>query len=94
MAELADALDLGSEDPPSRIVYKGKEYYLDNPCAGSMFPNGEGDGEEVIRWEFLDEDEENFLGIERWSETELAAATGFFVEDYQFSNILPGGGTE
>ena len=59
-----------------------------------MFPNGEGDGEEVIRWEFLDEDEENFLGIEQWSETELAAAAGFFVEDYEFTSILPAGGTE
>ncbi len=85
---------LREEDPPSRIVYKGKQYYLDNSCAGHMFPSGEGDSEEVIRWEFMDEDEENFLGIEQWSETELAAATGFFVEDYQFSNILPGGGTE
>ena len=84
---------LREEDPPSRIVHKGTQYYLDNSSAGYMFPNGEGKGVEVIRWEFLDEDEERFLGIERWSETELGAATGFFVEDYQFTNILPGGGT-
>ena len=85
---------LREEDPPSRIVYKGKHYYLDNSCAGYMFPNGEGDGEEVIRWEFLDEDEKSFLGIERWSETELGSAAGFFVQDYEFTNILPGSGTE
>ena len=85
---------LSEEDPPSRIVYKGKQYYLDNSCAGHMFPSGEGDSEEVIRWEFLDEDEESFLGIERWSETELGAAAGFFVEDYEFTHILPGSGTK
>ena len=41
---------LREEDPPSRIVHKGTQYYLDNSCAGYMFPNGEGKGEEVIRW--------------------------------------------
>ena len=56
-----------------------------------MFPNGEGSGDEVIRWEFLDEDEESFLGIEQWSESELGAATGSFVADYEFTSILPGG---
>ena len=59
-----------------------------------MFPNGEGAGNEVIRWEFLDEDEESFLGIEQWSESELGAATGSFVEDYEFTSILPGAGTD
>ena len=53
-----------------------------------MFPNGEGAGNEVIRWEFLGEDEESFLGIEQWSESELGAATGSFVEDYEFTSIL------
>ena len=55
-----------------------------------MFPDGKGDGEELIRWEFLDEDETKFVGIEQASETEFAAAAGFVVEDYQFENILPG----
>ena len=41
---------LRDEDPPSRIVHKGKQYYLDSSCAGHMFPNGEGSGDEVIRW--------------------------------------------
>ena len=48
----------------------------------------------MIRWEFLDEDEESFLGIEQWSESEFGAATGSFVEDYEFTSILPGGGTD
>ena len=85
---------LREEDPPSRIVYKGKHYSLDTSYAGYMFPDGEGDGVEVLRWEFLDEDEASFLGIERWSETEFGAAIGFFVEDYEFTSILPGGATE
>ena len=55
-----------------------------------MFSDGKGSGADVIRWEFLDEDETNFVGIEQWSETEFAAAAGSVVEDYQFDHILPG----
>ena len=58
-----------------------------------MFPNGEGSGDEVIRWEFLDEDEESFLGIEQWSESELGAATGSFVVKGGATLDHRGGGT-
>lgn len=85
---------LEHDDPPERITYKGKEYYLDASAGGRCFPGGTGPAQELIKWEFLDEDEESFLCLEQWSETELQAAAGFFVEDYQFTNILPGGGDE
>ncbi len=81
---------LDHDDPPARINFKGTAYHLDASYAGSMFPDGKGSGEDVIRWEFLDEDEMNFVGIEQLSETEFAAAAGFVVEDYQFDHILPG----
>ena len=81
---------LDHDDPPSRIVFKGTAYHLDVSYAGRMFPDGKGSGADVIRWEFLDEDEMTFVGIEQLSETELSAAAGFVVEDYQFDHILPG----
>ena len=81
---------LDHEDPPGRIVFKGAEYHLDASYAGQMYLDGKGTGENVIRWEFLDEAETSFVGVEQWSETEFAAATGFVVEDYQFTHILPG----
>ena len=81
---------LDHDDPPARIVFKGTAYHLDAAYTGQMFPDGEGSGADVIRWEFLDEDETGFVGVEQWSETEFAAATGFVVEDYQFDHILPG----
>ena len=81
---------LDHDDPPSRIVFKGTAYHLDASYAGQMFSDGKGSGADVIRWEFLDEDETNFVGIEQWSETEFAAAAGSVVEDYQFDHILPG----
>ena len=78
------------DDPPGRIVFKGTAYHLDASYTGQMFSDGKGSGADVIRWEFLDEDEMNFVGIEQLSETEFAAAAGFVVEDYQFDHILPG----
>ena len=90
---------LEHEDPPARVTYDGTEYYLDDALAGHLY-EGVGDknekdgdrkdGSPLIRWEYLDEDEKNFLSIEQWGENQFAAAVGFEVEDYQFTNILPG----
>ncbi len=81
---------LDHEDPPERVLFKGQEYHLDASYSGRMFPDGKGGGQDVIRWEFLDEAELSFVAIEQWSETEFSAAAGSVVEDYQFTSILPG----
>lgn len=78
------------EDPPSKVTFEGTEYYLEESLAGHMYEGGEGDGVPLIRWEYLDADETGFLSIEQWGENQFAAAVGAAVEDYQFSNILPG----
>ena len=81
---------LDHDDPPARIVFEGTEYHLDACYGGHMFPDGKGGGEQLIRWEFLDAAEKNFVGIEQRSETEFAAAAGFVVEEYEFTHLLPG----
>jgi hypothetical protein len=81
---------LDHDDPPARIVYEGTEYNLDACYGGHMFPDGMGGGEQLIRWEFLDAAEKNFVGIEQRSETEFAAAAGIVVEEYEFTHLLPG----
>lgn len=78
------------EDPPDRITFRDVEYHLDASYAGHMFPNGQGPGQQMIRWEFVDGAETSFVGIEQWSETEFAAAAGSVAEEYQFTHILPG----
>jgi hypothetical protein len=79
------------DDPPEQIVCKGKTYYLDESGAGYMYEGGEGPRKEFIYWDFIDEEDEHFVTIEQWGETEFEAAEGFYVEEYQFSNILPSG---
>ena len=81
---------LDHDDPPERIVFEGAEYRLDASYAGHMFPDGAGAGEPLVRWEFADEAETAFVGVEQWGETEFTAAAGRVVEEYQFTHILPG----
>ena len=45
---------------------------------------------EFVYWEFIDEEDQNFVTIEQWAETEFEAVAGYSVEEYQFTSILPG----
>ena len=79
-----------NDDPPREVICKGKKYYLDESGTGRMFENGGESSKEFVYWDLLDEGEEHFLTIEQWGETEFEAAEGYYVEEYQFTNILPG----
>lgn len=81
---------LDHEDPPDEVVYNGRSYYLEDSSGGYYFPNGQEPRQEFIAWEYSDEAGEHFVTIEQWSETELEASESFYVQDYQFTNILPG----
>ncbi|MFQ5822600.1 MAG: DUF4178 domain-containing protein [bacterium] len=78
------------DDPPSQVVCKGKKYYLDESGTGYLYEGGQGAAKEFVYWDFIDEEDEHFLTIEQWGETDFEAAEGYYVEEYQFSNILPG----
>ena len=79
------------EDPPPRLTYRGDEYYLESSAAGKMMAGGSGAPEQLIKWEYADEEGEKLLTIEQWGETEIEASAGVPVPEYQFENILPGG---
>lgn len=80
---------LERENPPDEVSHKETTYYMEGSVGGYQIPRA-GGRLEMILWEFMDEDEESFLSIVQWSETEFTAVCGILVEDYQFSNILPG----
>jgi hypothetical protein len=80
-----------NDDPPDEITYNDVTYEADSSSIGRYFKNGQGTGEEFIVWDYLDESETRTLSIEQWSEDQFVASVGEIVEDYQFSNILPGG---
>lgn len=81
---------LEHDDPPQQVSYQGTTFYYDAAAAGYLVPGGQEPRQALIKWEFLDEDEERFLTIEQWGETEFEAAVGESVEEYQFTTILPG----
>jgi hypothetical protein len=78
------------EDPPPKIEYKGKTLFLDESAAAYFLKDAKEPKQEFVYWTFIDEEEENFVTIEQWGEEEFEASAGLYVEEYQFSNILPG----
>jgi hypothetical protein len=83
-----------TDDPPDQISCDGQTYYLDESGAGHMYEKGHPPAKEFIYWDFIDKKDENYITIEQWDETEFEAVSGYYVEEYQFTNILPGGGSE
>lgn len=81
---------IDNEDPPDQVTVKGKTYYMDESGSGHLYKDGKGDGVPFICWDYESEDGESVLAIEQWGETDFEASEGIYVEDYQFSNILPG----
>jgi hypothetical protein len=80
---------LDNGDPPEELVFEGVTYYLEEMAGGQFKKDGIGEGQDLLRWSYEDDDGDRYLGIEQWGETDFEASTGIKVEEYQFSNILP-----
>ncbi len=78
--------------PPNRIEHEGITYNFDESSGGHFYPNGKGPGQKMISWDYEDDDGEHYLTIEQWGEDDYEASIGMEVEEYQFTNILPGSG--
>lgn len=93
ISELGDGIPdhiLKNEDPPKEIDFKGVKYRLDDSGGGRFYKEGKKTYDEFLCWDYEDESEDHLLTIEQWSETSFEAAYGIYVEEYQFTNILPG----
>jgi hypothetical protein len=77
------------QDPSTEIDYKTKKFFLSQTSAGYFLKDGHGEGDELIRWDYEDEQEENFITIKQWGEDEFELYEGHFVKEYEFTNILP-----
>lgn len=77
------------DQPGKKIIYQNKTYYLSGENQG-YFKNVEDEyWSEFVSWEFVDEEENEFIGIMRWGETDFSASVGQYVNEYEFSNFLP-----
>ncbi|MBL4716662.1 MAG: hypothetical protein COC01_01005 [Bacteroidetes bacterium] len=77
------------DDAPQQIVFEGITYH--RVSSGQGYCGEEGDNDEdysnFVNWMF--ENENDFISIDRWGEEEFSAAKGSFVKEIEFSNILP-----
>lgn len=80
------------QQPPKKIVFEGKEYYLDRESPGyfSDEPDNDDSWTEFISWDYYDKNGEFLLAVEQWGDKEFAAASGKVIKEYEISNILPG----
>ncbi|MCH8156707.1 MAG: DUF4178 domain-containing protein [Nitrospinae bacterium] len=79
-----------TEDPPEVVVFQGKRFTFEEDDIGEFFRGGSGEAMSFVAWDYEDEAGEQFLTIEQWGETKFDMQVGFKVEEYQFTNILPG----
>ncbi|MEM7552453.1 MAG: DUF4178 domain-containing protein [Bacteroidota bacterium] len=80
------------EKPPKKLEYKGHTLYRDEETMGYFKPVDKetDDWDELISWEYYDDEDQYVLSIEQWGDDEFEAAFGKVAKEHQFSNILPG----
>ncbi len=77
-----------NDGPPKEIEYKGTKYYFSEENLGECYEVGSDDVSQLVNWTFNDEDEENFISIDRWDETDIEASVGEYAKIIEFSNII------
>jgi len=77
-------------DPPEKIFFEGGTYYMEETAGGRFYKDSQEPGKEMLQWSYQNDEGRSYLGIEQWGEEEFEATTGKPVEEYQFTNILPG----
>lgn len=78
-----------SGDPPEEIIHEGQPFYLEETAAGHFSSDLKSTPQPVLRWSYMDESGQKYLGIEQWAETDFDASVGIPVYPYQFTNLLP-----
>lgn len=78
------------EDPPEEIHFGGDPFTAVE-SSGGIFREGDSEeGREFVVWEY-EGGENRVLYISQWGEQDFSAYEGEYVEEYQFTDILPGG---
>jgi hypothetical protein len=82
---------INTDNAPNTFDYQGEAYFFVE-CSAGLFKDykaKEEDASEFVMYDFKNKAEDKFISITRWSETELEAAAGQSIKEYEFSNILP-----
>jgi hypothetical protein len=87
---IADEIEK-NEKPPRKIHFNEKLYFLEEDAAGYFrdLSKDTEDWEELISWEYLNDEATNVLSITQWDIRNIEASAGLILKEYQFSNIIP-----
>lgn len=84
---------IAEQDPPDRIQVEGTTFTMADASSGWLLKDGKSMGrQEFVSYFYMDEAEEEFVTIMQWSGRNVDAVKGWFVQEYEFDNILPGHG--
>jgi hypothetical protein len=69
----------------------GIQYHLHTDNGGHFNDktSGSKEWEELMSWEYYDDDEKHILSISQWGERDFEAAAGIIIKEYEISNIIP-----
>ncbi len=79
---------IAAGDPPEVVRLAGDEYVGSTSAAGLYRKDGSAAEREFVSWSFAGK-EDKVLFISQWGERDFAAYAGCYVEEYQFTDILP-----
>lgn len=77
------------DDAPNQLVYNNKTYYRTESAQGTCTTEGDDQESELVNWMYVNSETKELISIDRWGEEEFDAAIGNYVNEYEFSNILP-----
>ncbi len=78
------------EDPPRNLTLDGRIHSLTESSGGLFHENAQGRGIDFISWTYSDDSGKNVLFVTQYGERDFKSVAGKYVEEYQFTNILPG----
>lgn len=79
------------DDPPETLPFEGEVFYMEESGGCHFHADGAETGREMFQWSYEDDAGTRYLTIEQWGDTEFELCLGKKVQEYQFSDILPGG---
>lgn len=76
-------------DPPDFLDYDGMRFQMDSYGGAKFYRNCQGPPQPYVYWDYKGEDGYRLLSIQQWGDIDFEAFVGHYVEEYQFTNILP-----
>ena len=78
-----------TDDAPNKLVYENKTFIRKESSQGYCKEGAEGDDSELVNWMYENPETNELLSIDRWGEEGYGSSKGKYVEEFEFSNILP-----